>query len=199
MLIQYTHYHYIYYYTYDPIFIDLCITVYKLRLNLMNWYEARVCPWVLFRAADGFGCGQSIHPTGILQWIWCKTKHLFLLLEQCVGTSKACQYLLQWLSCLLLRVLDPLRTVVLNSSPGARFSREVQPTLSLNLPSFRLQNSWIVLVYSTLSRLTLSLARAPRLWKVMISGAPKLRFTMATAPAKKTSARILPSMRNFNS
>ncbi len=85
---------------------------------------------------------------------------------------------------------------------GARFSKEVQPNLEFKLElwvdlpwdgklkSFRLQNSWIVLVYSTLSRLTLSLARVPRLWKVMISGAPKLRFTMATAPANWKNSKI---------
>ncbi len=92
--------------------------------------------------------------------------------------------------------------------PGARFNKEVQPTLSLNFNSeltySEMGNSEFSVTerlncVSLLSRLTLSLARAPRLWKVMISGAPKLRFTMATAPAKKTSERILPSMRNFNS
>ncbi len=57
-------------------------------------------------------------------------------------------------------------------SQGARFNKEVQPTLSLNLNSeltylemgnseFSFQNGWIELVYSTLSRLTLTLTHAP--------------------------------------
>lgn len=43
--------------------------------------------------------------------------------------------------------------------------------------------SWLTLRWETLS-----LARAPWLWEAMINGALILWFTMATAPAKKTSA-----------